>query len=162
MISREELTEFFDYKEGKLFCKKKYSDKTVVRNRVGWQRSKNGYRQIGFKGKIYYEHRIIWLLVNGVMPTHQIDHINGIKDDNRIENLRDVSSTQNLWNIGKKRDNSSGEKNVHWCNTKKRWIVKLKESNKTKYIGSFIDLDEAKKVAIAERSAFHSGFVNNA
>lgn len=140
---------------------KKNSDKSVVGKRIGWKRSKNGYRQIGFQGKIYYEHRIVWLLITGNLPEKQIDHINGIKDDNRIENLRCVSPTQNLWNIGKKKDNSSGEKNVHWCNTRKRWIVKFKGNNKTKYVGSFEDIELAKMAAYLVREGYHLGHANH-
>lgn len=60
--------------------------------------SSSGYLQIRFKNKRYLTHRVAWYLHYGVWPTGQIDHINGIKTDNKIINLRDVTQSQNLLN----------------------------------------------------------------
>lgn len=58
-----------------------------------------GYRYISFRGRHYYAHRLAWLIVKGEWPKNHIDHINGVKDDNRIANLRDVSSAENHRNM---------------------------------------------------------------
>lgn len=57
-----------------------------------------GYLSIGFKGKYYLAHRLAWFLYYGDWPKNQIDHINRIKTDNRIENLREVSNRINSHN----------------------------------------------------------------
>ncbi len=82
---------------GKLYYKKKVANRVVIGNEAGNDHHK-GYRDIKIKGKIYRLHRIIWLIENGNFPKKQIDHINGIKNDNRIENLRDVNNRINCSN----------------------------------------------------------------
>lgn len=59
---------------------------------------RNGYLVVSFRGKVFKVHRLIWFLYYKKMPQHQIDHINGNKLDNRIENLRDVPRTINCRN----------------------------------------------------------------
>lgn len=151
----------YESETGHLYWIKKSSDKTVVGARAGWQRSKNGYRQIGLLGRIIYEHRLIWLLVSGQFPENQIDHKNGIKDDNRFENLRHATSSQNLSNIGAKRDNTSGTKNVHWCNRVKKWIAKVKRHGKTHRAGAFDSYEDAVSAAAIARAKIHGEFANN-
>lgn len=161
-ITQEQAAEFLRYEPetGRLVWIKKASDKTMIGKRAGWQRSPGGYRQVGFKGQILYEHRLIWLLVTGRFPACQVDHINGIKDDNRLENLREASSSQNIVNIGAKRDNKSGAKNVHWCRTKQRWVAKVKLNGRTKHAGEFRDYEQAVEAAAAARAALHGEFAS--
>lgn len=162
-ITQAQALEFLQYvpETGHLIWIKKASDKTNVGARAGWQRSIAGYRQVGLFGSIYYEHRLIWLMVNGGFPENQIGHINGIKDDNRYANLRHVTSSQNITNIGAKRDNTSGTKNVHWCNRNRRWIAKVKIDGHTHHAGSFADYESAVKAATAARIAFHGEFASH-
>lgn len=70
------------------------------------------YYSVGFEGKRYPAHRIIWAMHHGREPDGVIDHINGKKWDNRIENLRDVTHAQNSWNIVRNRVGASGYLNV--------------------------------------------------
>ena len=71
-----------------------------------------GYLRIGFKGRLYRAHRLAWLLTYGEWPDHQIDHINGVKTDNRLLNLRQATLAQNLQNRGRHRNNKLGVKGV--------------------------------------------------
>jgi hypothetical protein len=57
-----------------------------------------GYRIVGIRGRYYSEHRLAWFYVHGVWPTHTIDHINRVRTDNRIANLRDVTMRENNLN----------------------------------------------------------------
>lgn len=161
-ITQQTALEYLRYEPetGFLFWRKKASDKTVIGKRAGWQRSPNGYRQVGLVKEIVYEHRLIWLIVTGAFPEFQIDHRNGLKYDNKFDNLREASGTQNLANIGVKRDNTSGTKNVHWCNTKKRWIVKVKRSGSVHHVGAFSDYGTAVIAADAARLAVHGEFAS--
>ena len=91
------LQEIFEYKDGDL----------IRKNKVAGCLHKSGYRQIKVNNVIYPAHRLIWVFHNGSIDENmQIDHINGIKDDNRIENLRLVTAQQNSWN--RSRLNSKG------------------------------------------------------
>lgn len=63
----------------------------------------NGYRVVVVDGRPYLEHRLIWLYVHGKWPSHHLDHINTVKSDNRLENLREVTHKENMQNQPKAR-----------------------------------------------------------
>ena len=67
-----------------------------------------GYLQVCTKGKTYKAHRLVWLIEKGVWP-EELDHINGVRTDNRIENLREVSRKENLRNQKTRCTSSSGD-----------------------------------------------------
>ena len=100
----------------------------------------NGYAQIAIDGKAYMAHRLAWLYVYGEWPKQQIDHINGCKVDNRIDNLRDVSQSVNMLNQSKPR----GGKllGVSWHKSTKKWNARLQINKKCKSLGYF-DTQEA-------------------
>jgi hypothetical protein len=159
MITKEILHEYvkYDFETGIFTWKKKSGDKCVIGGIVGGVQPQ-GYIQMQICGHNLRGHQAAWLYVYGYYPK-QIDHKNRIKTDNRIYNLREVTSTQNLFNIGIKKDNTTGVKNVHWCNSKKRFIAKLKIKNKTNYIGSFINIEDAKLAIIYARNKLHGEYV---
>lgn len=80
-----------------LFKKRVYSKNNKRAGLVGSKHAK-GYLETAIDGRKYLLHRLAWLYVHGVWPTHEIDHINRIKTDNRIANLRDVSHAVNMEN----------------------------------------------------------------
>ncbi len=83
-----------------------------------------GYNRIMIDGKSYRSHRLAWLDVYGSFPPDMIDHINGIRDDNRIENLRAVSNQENSRNVNKSTNNTSGYLGVCWDKHKKSGTLK--------------------------------------
>jgi len=85
-----------------------------------------GYVQICIKGKSYLAHRLAWLYTKGRWPKDQIDHINCIKSDNRIENLREATNTENHQNKSLQSNNKSGFKGVHYAVNKDRWVAYIK------------------------------------
>ena len=72
-------------------------------------------------GRNYAGHRVAWLLHYGKWPEHHIDHINGIKTDNRITNLRDVPREANMQNMRLQKRNKTGVPGVGWCNIFIKW-----------------------------------------
>ena len=90
----KELNKYFEYKDGKLFWK--VSKKRIkVGTEVG-NKALTGYREFQCNGKRFYTHRFIWEMHYGKIPDGlQIDHINGIRDDNRIENLQLLTTKKN-------------------------------------------------------------------
>lgn len=82
-------------------------------------------------------HRLAWLMHFGAWPEAEIDHINHVKYDNRIENLRAVSGAENQRNKGMSIKNTSGLTGVHFCGKRNGWIGQYcKDGNKI-YVGCF-------------------------
>jgi hypothetical protein len=119
--------------------------KVVWGSRVGTLR-KDGYRQVRIDGGQYREHRLVWLWHHGDVP-EQLDHINGVRDDNRIENLRPCNHSQNQYNTGPHSDNTSGYRGVCFDKGKNRWkarmMVTIDGVSTRHVIGMFNDPDEA-------------------
>jgi len=101
----------------------------------------NGYRKIMFMGKLYREHRLAWWLHYGVWPDGDLDHVNGVRDDNRIANLREATRSQNMGNTGKRCTNKAGAKGVVQVGNRfGAWIAVDGNSN---YLGLFATVEEA-------------------
>jgi len=103
----------------------------------------NGYVYVYVDGTEYGAHRLAWYYVHGKWPDHDIDHKNRVKNDNRIENLRDVDESTNLLNQGLSKANKSGVRGVSWSKDRQLWIVHRSEKGKRIYVGAFHDLEEA-------------------
>lgn len=116
----------------------------------------NGYIRIFLSGRYFPAHRLAWIIHYGAEPNGLIDHINGVKNDNRISNLREVDVSQNAINSKIKSDNKSGCKAVFWNKRKSRWYVTPRLDGKKIYLGSFINKQDAIN-AYCEFSRKHHG-----
>ena len=95
-------------------------------------------------------HRIVYERTHGKKPKgFQIDHINGNKLDNRIENLRLATYAENQWNAKTRVDNTSGVKGVCWKKGLNKWYAQIKHNKELLYLGVFKDKKEAEKVAVS-------------
>jgi len=123
--------------------------------------SKDGkrYRQIRILGSLYYAHRIVFLYVDGCMPSEEVDHINGNGLDNRWCNLRLVSSSLNRRNTRLSRQNTSGVVGVSWLDDKKKFFAQIKINRETKFLGYHNDLISA--VAARKNAEVKYGFHRN-
>ena len=119
-----------------------------------------GYRVVGYKGKSFYAHRLIWKLVYGSAPKDQIDHIDGNRDNNKIDNLRDVSHKENQRNRRIAKDNKPGYTGVYFSRRKKNYYARITTlEGKRKCLGYFDDFDDAVKARKAAEIKY--GFHEN-
>ena len=97
-----ETTRKFIYKNGRLL-NEKLEDNSYI--------TTNGYRALTIEGKKYLLHRLVWFFWHGEEPT-VIDHINGNKQDNRIENLQNCTQKENIAKSKMFKTNTSGFRGV--------------------------------------------------
>ena len=131
-----------------------YRPKCPIGAEVGTLHHK-GYRRVLYNWRSYGVHRIIWLYVYGEWPKDQIDHINGIRDDNRITNLREATNQQNQWNRPVKKGATTGIKGVR--RHQKGFQVSVQKDGREQYIGYYSDAEVARaayRSAIAHRGEF--------
>ena len=114
--------------------------------RAGHARRCNGYLYCVIDKRPFAAHRLVFALVHGRFPEEQIDHINGIKLDNRPSNLREVSNAENQRNAALPAANTSGALGVSWCKGSDKWMVRIRAQGKQIYLGLFSDFDEAVRV----------------
>jgi hypothetical protein len=88
-------------------------------------------------------HRAAWAIYYGDWPSNFIDHINGVRSDNRINNLRDVPRALNQRNMKLAKNNTSGTVGVTWNKALEKWEAKIQVNGKTKYFGVFSNKDDA-------------------
>lgn len=119
-----------------------------------------GYIRFCVNRKTYYAHRLAWLYVYGYWPKNEIDHINGIKLDNRIENLREATRPENASNQKKQKNNASGFKGVSWRKDIQKWQVKIRKNYKQLHLGYFDSLEEAYKIYCNAAEELHGEFAN--
>jgi len=154
MITPEELRSRFDYNpETGIFTSKIKRGVLRIGATVGC--TYNGYIRIGIDYRYYLGHRLAWLYMTGEWPS-QVDHRNGVRNDNRWQNLRIATHTQNHQNKSILCTNKSGYKGVQPSSkTKNRWIATIKVGLKIKYLGTF---DCPKKAHLAYIHAANEHF----
>jgi hypothetical protein len=112
-----------------------------------------GYLQISIMGKTYSQHRIVYLWVNKNIPSRQIDHINHIRNDNRPENLRDVSNGVNHKNVKLPKNNTSGYIGVCFLKKSSRWQGQVGLGDKkNRYVRTFKSKQDAIDFVTAKRA----------
>jgi hypothetical protein len=158
MITKNLLNLLFTYKDGHLYWKNTFA--RIKAGQLAGCPSTKGYWIVGIKQKRYKLHRVIFLMHHGFMPEY-VDHINGNSGDNRIENLRVATASQNSHNYKKPKNNTSGLKNISWDKDSKKWVVRLKINNVHKNFGRYNDIDYARFVAEAMRYKYHQQFARN-
>jgi hypothetical protein len=156
-LTQEYLCSIFEYKNGDLYWKN-HKYKALNGKKTGC--NLEGYLVTFANKKPIYNHQVIFIMHHGYLPYH-VDHINGIKHDNRIENLRAANKSENGYNQKTPKNNTSGIKGVKWNKANKTWMVSLGINGKTKYFGSFKDIELAELVAQEARNKYHGQFANH-
>jgi hypothetical protein len=157
-LSCEKVKELFDYKDGELFWKKIGPNKRT--DRPAGTVNRDGYRRIKYMYKLYAVHRLVWTY-HGNAPVAFIDHINGDVLDNRIENLRAATHSQNCMNTRLRSDNTSGIKGVRWSKLKQKWIGTVGVNYKNYCAGEFDTKEKAAEAVAKLRQELHGEFARS-
>lgn len=161
MVTKELLQELFSYDNGNLYWKNVKSKKVKTGQKVG-SIDRHGYMRTSIKKKIYLIHRLIWIFHYGeIKDNYLIDHFDRNPLNNKIENLRLATHSQNTQNSGKRSDNKSGYKNVFWAKDKNKWRVRCYTLGKSKNGGYYDCLDDAAIAATALRKKVFGEFAQD-
>ncbi len=146
MLSREEINKLFSYqgKSGRLYWKvKPHPNANVDVGDPAGCLASDGYIVIGYKGRYYKAHRIIWMYIYGYLPKY-LDHKDGDKSNNRLSNLRVATSQQNARNRKKSTKSlSSKYKGVHWVKSRNRWKATIYIDGNVRQLGLYVTEHEA-------------------
>jgi len=114
-----------------------------------------GYIKIKIDKKLYRAHRLAWLFVRGCWPDDELDHRNGIRCDNRIDNLRAATHAQNHQNRAPDRGNKSRRLGVSWSRRSEKWCAHICVNREKKYLGAFDCPEKASEAYAAAKAVLH-------
>lgn len=151
---KDEALRLFEYRDGKIFWKETHSamSRASVGDEAGYT-DNNGYRRVKIAGKRYKTANIVWLMHYGEWPS-MLDHINHNRLDDRIENLREVTNSENSRNRSLNSKNKSGATGVYM--DKGRWVAKINDVNGNRVvIGRFSEKKDAIKARKEAEKKYH-------
>lgn len=159
MLTRDRLREVLDYQpDTGIFTWKISTARCVKVGEVAGVMNGSSYRLIRIDRHLYRAHRLAWLYVTGDWPSAEVDHINGMKGDNRFVNLREATSSQNKRNVRKRSDNVSGFKGVTWVSQGNRWRAQIRVNGILKHIGYFGTPSDAHAAYTSAAAKYHHEF----
>lgn len=164
-LNRQYLHTRLRYESGKLF----WREKPEKDNRTGWNKkyagkeaggiNDDGYWKIKIDGRWFRRHRLVWAMHYGDAGITQIDHIDGQRSNDRIENLRTATPQQNAFNRKNQSNNPTGAKGITRKNGK--FCASVVVGKKPHFAGFFNDFSEAKAAVKSLRESLHGGFCNH-
>jgi len=117
-----------------------------------------GHLKVMVDGQMIYNHQVVWAMTHGEWPTKAIDHVNGLKTDNRPDNLRLASSTENNHNRGVNRNNRTGFRGVSRDSRRNKFQAQITVDGNHMYLGHFDSAEEASRVYEAKARELHGDF----
>lgn len=158
-VSIERLRYLFDYDRETGLATRLVTVATNARvGDVAGSVQSSGHLIVWIDGRSYLVHRVVWAIHYGKWPTDQIDHVNGIKTDNRISNLREATHAENMRNRGMLRSNTSGVIGVCWHKASQKWQAYIRSGFRIWHLGLFDDLDRAAEEVAWWRKTFFGEF----
>lgn len=156
MINYELVKEFFDYdiETGNLIWKRHKGGVTV--GRIAGNFDDEGYARVRINGKNYKLHSLIWLWCYGEWPEKTLDHIDGNPRNNRIDNLRLATLSENQQNRKHSKNNKSGYPGVCWDKTCNKWKAYIKKDYKTINLGNFTSPEDAYAAYLKGKKKYHT------
>lgn len=158
-VSKSYLEYLFEYRDGHLYWKNTPNRHAFAGKKAG-RLTPTGYISIEIDGNPYQAHRLIWILHNGEIGS-MIDHIDGNRSNNKIENLRSCDRCQNMHNRKKCKANTTGVKGVRLRSDSGKYEARIVVRGKRHVLGSYKDLELAELVMQMAREKYHGKFANH-
>ncbi len=117
---------------------------------------RGGYIRILIEGRLYAAHRLAWLNMTGSFPAFDIDHINGVRSDNRWCNLREATRAENMQNYPVPKTSTSGLMGATWHKANGRWRAQIKVGGVKRHLGYFDSPEEAHGAYLVAKAALHT------
>ena len=130
----------YDPETGKLFWKVNKGARARIGQEAGYVQkitSTLAYKRVMIDKKRYQVHRIIWLFAFGYWPEGEIDHWDRNGLNNKMENLREATRSENTQNAKRHKNNTSGVKGVYWHKTATKWTAQITVDGRKVYLGLF-------------------------
>jgi|TARA_R110000764_G_scaffold153480_1_gene241401 hypothetical protein len=157
-VTQERLRELFKLTDKGLITKVTRINAPIGKG--SYLHKSTGYKILKVDGRQYREHRLVWIYVHGTLPKI-LDHIDGNKENNNINNLRRSTASQNAHNAKLNSNNTSGVKGVSWYKKHQKWRGQVKNNNKQVHVGYFEELKDAEAATCKLREKLHGKFTNH-
>jgi hypothetical protein len=162
MITQQRLHELFEYRDDGNLIRKVSVQSNAKKGDVIGSVNNDGYLCVMVDRKPYRVHRLIFLYHHGYLTDGlQMDHIDGNRTNNRIENLREVTKSQNKMNSKLAANNTSGVKGVYWHKRIQKWTSNIRLNRKHIHLGYYDTIEEAVAVVIAARNEYHGEYARH-
>lgn len=163
MITQERLKEVLDYHQhtGIFVWKISTARRVKVGDVAGYEAKvspKYSRLMIRVDGRLYKAHRLAWFYMTGIWPKGDIDHQDGNPLNNRFNNLREATRSENLRNADIRRNNTSGYKGVCWNKRRGKWMSGIGHKGKNLHLGYFTDKRDAAQAYNFAAARLHGEF----
>lgn len=156
-VDAVDVHSIFEYSGGRLFWRNSLSGKNRVAGKEAGHLNQDGYVVVQVAGKTAAAHRIVWLMHHGSWPVGEIDHRNGVRHDNRVENLRDVGHKTNTEN----RRNAVAGSQTGLLGVSvikgRRYRARIRTDGKLVSLGIFDTAEAAHAAYVAAKRKLHAG-----
>ena len=162
MLEYREALELFryDYETGVLYWRRRNSNRVPKTLEAGTQRKSSGYLYVQVHGRLYPVHRVVMLMCYGFYGEGlEVDHINHVRNDNRLVNQRFVTRSENMRNRSVSSNSTTGATGVSFWKARKKYIAQIGVNQELIYLGTFETLEEAAAARAEANSKFN--FNNN-
>lgn len=158
MLTQERLRIFLDYNPVTGIFKHRRGRSGCRPGQIAGAITVQGYRTINVDGERFRAARLAWLYMTGTWPADHVDHIDGCPENDRWENLRAATRSENMRNTKLRINNSSGSRGVSWHKYRQQWHVRVTMHGRVHHVGYFDDFEKAKSARDTRANELHGAF----
>lgn len=156
MLTQARLKELLQYHPETGYFTRKSTRGGKLIGSIAGTHDTHGHLQIKIDKQLYLAHRLAWLYIHGSMPKYQVDHINGLRDDNRLNNLREASLQQNTQNqINARSNNSTGFLGVSFHKPNSLYRAQICHNGKVLHLGYHVTAELAHDAYLVAKRKLH-------